>query len=173
MPDLDRNHTHLQHLPPKEEPHQTPDWVPEDAPYNSHDRAHHYPNIIQHLTRVLGNTDGRAHIQDLKDKLKVPLYHSALHPAYVPAHLQKRRMQLLREQLPFLTRVARWLPRQAHARLGGTQPLPMRPHHPGGLGTLQDMPPPCGQRHTSWLVPSGNPRATQRLADPQPRTSSH
>ena len=31
VPDLDCNHTHLQHLSPRQEPHQTPDWVPEDA----------------------------------------------------------------------------------------------------------------------------------------------
>ena len=76
VPDLDRNHTHLQHIPPKPEPLRTPDWVPEDAPYISHDRAYHYPNPIQHLTRVLGDTDSRAHIQELQEKLKVPLYHS-------------------------------------------------------------------------------------------------
>ena len=44
VPDLDRNHTHLKHLPPKPEPHKTPDWVGEDAPYISHDRAYHYPS---------------------------------------------------------------------------------------------------------------------------------
>ena len=32
IPDLGRNHTHLQHITPKPKPHQTPDWVPEDAP---------------------------------------------------------------------------------------------------------------------------------------------
>ena len=58
--DLDRNHAHLQHLPPEPEPHQTQDWVPEDAPYTSHDRAYHCPNAIQHLTGVLGDTDSRA-----------------------------------------------------------------------------------------------------------------
>ena len=62
IPNLGRNHIHLQHIPPKPEPHQTPDWVPEDAPYTSHDRAYHYPNPIQHLARVLGDTDSRAHI---------------------------------------------------------------------------------------------------------------
>ena len=98
--------------PPKPEPHRTPDWVPEDAPYTSHDRAYHYPNPIQHLARVLGDTGSRAHIQELQEKLQVPLYHSALHPANVPADLQKRRIQLLKEQLPFLTRVARWLARK-------------------------------------------------------------
>ena len=41
--------------------------------------------------------------------MKVPLYNSALRQACVSAHLQKRRIQLLREQVPFLTRVARWL----------------------------------------------------------------
>ena len=46
----------------------------------------------------------------------------------------------------------------------------MQPHHPGRLGALQDMPPPCGQGHTGGLVASGNPTATQRLADAQPRT---
>ena len=55
VPDLDRNHTHLQHIPPQPERHRTPDWVPEDAPYTSHDRAYHYPNPIQHLARVLGD----------------------------------------------------------------------------------------------------------------------
>ena len=109
IPDLGRNHTHLQHIPPVPKPHQNLDWVPEDAPYSSNDRAYHYPNPIQHLARVLGDADSRAHIQELQDRLQVPLYHSALRPANVPAHLQKRRIQLLREQLPFLTRVARWL----------------------------------------------------------------
>ena len=33
VPDLGGNHTHLHHIPPKPEPHRTPDWVPEDAPY--------------------------------------------------------------------------------------------------------------------------------------------
>ena len=72
VPDLDRNHTHLPHIPLKPEPHRTPDWVPEDAPYTSHDRAYHLPNPIQHLARVLGDTDSRAQIQELQEKLKVP-----------------------------------------------------------------------------------------------------
>ena len=112
VPDLGRNHTHLQHILPKPEPHQTPDWVPEDAPYTSHDRAYHYPNPIQHLARVLGSTDSRGHIRELQEKLQISLYHSALRPANVPAHLQKRRIQLLREQLSLFTRVARWLARK-------------------------------------------------------------
>ena len=52
------------------------------------------------------------HIQELQETLKVSLYHSALRPACVRAHLQKRRIQLLREQLPFLTRIPRWLARK-------------------------------------------------------------
>ena len=83
VPDLGRNHTHLQHIPPKPEPHRTPDRVPEDAPYTSHDRSYHYSNPIQHLARVLGDTDSQAHIQELQEKLMVPLYHSALRPANV------------------------------------------------------------------------------------------
>ena len=112
VPDLDRNYTHHLHIPPKPEPHRTPDWVPEDAPDTSHDRAYHYPNPIKHLARVLGNTDSRAHIQELQEKLKVSLYHSALSSACLPAHLQKQCIQLLREQLPFLNSVALWLARK-------------------------------------------------------------
>ena len=80
--------------------------------FTSHDRAYHNPNPIQHLARVLGDTDSRAHIQELQEKLQPPLYHAALRPTNVPAHLQKRGIQLLREQLAFLTRVARWLARK-------------------------------------------------------------
>ena len=75
MPDLDRSHTHLKHLPPKPEPHQTRDWVPEDTPYTSQDRAYHYPKPIQRRARVLGDADSRAHNQELQETLKVPLYH--------------------------------------------------------------------------------------------------
>ena len=89
VPDPDRNLTHLQHIPPKPEPHRTSDWVPENGPYTSHDRAYYYPNPIQDLARVLGDTDSRAHIQELQEKLTVPFYHSALRPACIPAHLQK------------------------------------------------------------------------------------
>ena len=66
VPDVDRNHTHLQHIPPRPELHRTPDLVPDDAPYISHDRAYHYPNPVQHLVRMLPDTDSRAHIQDLQ-----------------------------------------------------------------------------------------------------------
>ena len=89
VPDLDQNHTHLQHIPPKPEPYRTPDWVPEDTPYTSHDRAYHYPNPIQHLARVFGDTDRQAHIQELQERLQVPLYQAALRPLCIPAHLQK------------------------------------------------------------------------------------
>ena len=85
IPDLGRNHTHLQHIPPVPEPHQTPDWVPEDAPYSAHDRAYNYPNPIQHLARVLGDTDSRAHIQELQEKLQIPLYPLSTTPGKRPS----------------------------------------------------------------------------------------
>ena len=62
---------------------------------------------------------------------------------------------------------------QAHPHHGRTHPLPMRPHHPGGRGTFNNMPPPCGHGHTSGLVPGGNPTATRRLAGTQPRRPGH
>ena len=112
MPDLDRNHTHLQHLLTKPEPHQTRDWVPDDAPYTAHDRAHHYPNPIGFLAWVLGDANSRAHIEELQEILKVPLHHSALRPACVPANLPKRHIQLFREVLRLLTKVTRSLARK-------------------------------------------------------------
>ena len=60
---------------------------------------------------------------------------------------------------------------QTDPRPRRTHPLPVRPHHPGGLGTLQAMPPPYRQGHASGLVPGGNPTTTQRMASPQ-HTSS-
>ena len=108
VPNVDRNHTQLEHILSKSEPHRIPDCVPQDAPYTSHDRAYSYPNPIQHLARVLGDTDRRAHIPELQEKRTVPLYHSALRPVCIPAHPQKRCIKLLSEQLPLLTRAARW-----------------------------------------------------------------
>ena len=112
VPDLNPNNTHLQHIPPEPEPHRSPDWVPEDAPCTSHDRPYHYANSIQHLACWLGDTDSRAHIQELQEKLTVLRWHWALRPACIPAHLQKRRIQLLRDPVPLLTRVTRWLARK-------------------------------------------------------------
>ena len=176
IPDLGRNHTPLQHVPPVPEPHQTPDWVPEDAPYSSHDRAYHYPNPIQHLPRVLGDADSRAHIQELQDRLQSPLYHSALRPANVPAHLQRRRIQLLREQLPFLTRVARWLARkhihvpEEHTRcpcdrttLEDWEHFKKCPLHTGRDTLVGWFPAETLRQHKGWPTHSHAHQATEHL----------
>ena len=89
--------------------------MPEDTAYASEDRAHHYPKSIKHLSRVLSVTDSQAHIQELQETLQILLYDSALCPECVPAHQQKRGIQLLTEQLPLLTGVANWLaPKSIH-----------------------------------------------------------
>ena len=176
VPDLERNHTHLQHLPPKAEPHRTPDGVPEDAPYTAHDRAYHYPNPIQHLARVLGDTNSRAHIQELQETLKVPLYHSALRPACVPAQLHKQHIQLLREQLPFLTRIARWLARKhihvpkEHTCCACDHTTPENPEHfkicplHAGRDTLVGWSPAESlQQHEGWPTQSHAHLATKYL----------
>ena len=49
----------------------------------------------------------------------------------------------------------------------------LRPHHPRGLGTLQEMPPPYRQGQASGLVPGRNLTTTRRLANPQARTPGH
>ena len=176
VPDLDGNHTHLKHIPPKPEPHRTPDWVPEEAPHTSHNRAHHYPNPIEHLARVLGSGNSQAHIQQLQEKLEVPLYPSALRPACVPAHLQKRSIQHLREQLPFLTTVARWLAHkhihvlEEHTRCPCNHTTPedwehfkICPVHTARkrVGSLSQA--EIVQQHEGWPTHSQAPRATEHL----------
>ena len=148
----------------------------EDAPYSSHDRAYHYPNPIQHLARVLGDADSRAHIQELRDRLQIPLYHSALRPANVPAHLQKRRIQHLREQLPFLTRVARWLARkhihvpEEHTRCPCDRTTPEDwehfkkcPLHTGRDTLVGWSPAETLRQHEGWPTHSHAHQATEHL----------
>ena len=64
-------------------------------------------------------------------------------------------------------------PANTSTSLTNTPLLPVRSHHPGGLGTLQEMPPPYRQGHASGLVPGGNPATTRRMANQQPRTLGH
>ena len=172
----DRNHTHLQHLPPKPEPHQTSGWVPEDAPYTSHDRAYNYSNPIQHLARVLSDADSRAYIQELQETLAVSLYHAAVRSTCVPARLQKRRIQLLREQLPLLTRVARWLARKhmlipeehTHCRCNHTTPevwehFKSCPFHAGRDTLVGWSPTATLQQHEGWPSHSHAHQAASHL----------
>ena len=51
----------------------------------------------------------------VQHELQTELYFSALDPSRLPLHLQKRRAQLLLEQLPFLGRLARWYKREGIA----------------------------------------------------------
>ena len=122
VPDQYRNHTHLQHIPPRPELHQTPDWVPEDAPYTSHDRAYHYPNPIQHLAPVLGVTDSGAHIQGETASPPLPLGATpSVHPS-PPAettHPAPQGATTVPHQGRLMARP------QAHPRPGRTHPLPM------------------------------------------------
>ena len=59
---------------------------------------------------------------------------------------------------------------QTHPRPRRTHLLPVRPDHPGGLGTLQKMPPPYRQGHASGLVPGRKPYDNTK--DGQP-TATH
>ena len=125
---------------------------------------------------MLGDTDSRAHIQELQEKLTVPLYHSALCPANVPAHLQKRRIQLLREQLPLLTRVAQWLARkqihvperQARCPCDHTTPadwehFKMCSLHTGRQTLVGWSPAETLQQHEGWPSHSHAHQATEHL----------
>ena len=48
----------------------------------------------------------------LRHELQMTRYFSALHLSFLPVRLQRRRAQLLLEQLPFLNRVAHWYGRK-------------------------------------------------------------
>ena len=117
-----------------------------------------------------------AHIQELQEKLKVPLYHSALCPACVKAHLQKRHIQLIREQLPFLTRVARWLARkhnhvpEEHTRCPCDHIGPedwehfkICPLHTGRDTLVGWSPAEALQQHEVWPTHSHTHQATEHL----------
>ena len=125
---------------------------------------------------MLGDTGSRAHIKELKEKLKVPLYSSALRPTCIPAHLQKRRIQLLREELPLLTRVARCLSRkhihvpEEHTRCPCNHTTPENwehfkicPLHTGRDTLVGWFPAEALQQHEGWLTHSHAHQATEHL----------
>ena len=135
---------------------------------------------------MLGDTDSRAHIQEFQEKLTVPLYHSALRPANVPAHLQKRRIQLLREQLPFLTRVARWLTckhihvLEEHTCCLCDQATPedwehfkICPLHTGRDTLVGCSPAETLRRHEGWPTHKHAHQATEHLFSNIPDQESH
>ena len=125
---------------------------------------------------MLGNTDSRVHIQELQDKLTAPLYDSALRPANISAHLQKGCIQLLREQLPLLTSVARWLARKHihvpeedtrcpcdHTTQEDWEHFKMCPLHTGRDTPVGWSPAEALQQHEGWPTHSHAHQATKHL----------
>ena len=107
------HHSHLQHLPPIPSATQPPQWTPEDTPYTDRDKQYHYPTPIEQLTTTLGHPANTELLRRLEDSVHTPLYYSALRPDCLPADLQKPRLQLALEQLPFLTRYHGWYARRS------------------------------------------------------------
>ena len=82
------HHSHLQHLPPIPSATQPPEWMPEDTPYTDRDKQYSYPTPIQQLATTLGHPANTKLLRRLEDSVHTPLYHSALRPDSLPAHLQ-------------------------------------------------------------------------------------
>ena len=103
-------------------PHSPPKWILEDTPYTDRDKQYHYPTPIQQPVTTLGHPANTALLRRLEDSVHTPLYYSALRPDSLPAHLQKRRLQLALEQLPLLARYHRWYARRSiHVPAGYTK----------------------------------------------------
>ena len=64
------------------------------------------------MAHIRGSHDDNTLVSCLLHELQTTLYFSALDPSLLPVHLQKRRAQLLLEQLLLLGRVARWYSRK-------------------------------------------------------------
>ena len=173
VPVLDQNHKHLQHIPPKNGAPSDPGLgtggrplyltrqsIPLPQPHpTSRPRARRHGEPSAH-PRAPGETE----------RPPLPLGTTpSVHPSPPPetAHPAPQGGTTTPHQGRPMARP------QAYPCPGRTHPLPVRPHHPRGLGRLQDMPPPYGQGHTSGLVPGRNPTATRRLASPQPRAPGH
>ena len=108
----DHMHTHLQRLPPVPRPGEPRAWVLEDRIYNDMGRAYHYPQPVPTMAHIRGSQANNARLSHLQHTMHTALYFSALNPSLIPLHLQTRRAQLLREQLPLLDRVVRWYARR-------------------------------------------------------------
>ena len=150
----DHMHTHLQHLPPILHPGEPPPWVPDDLIYNDTGRAYHHPQPLRTMAHIRGSHTDNTLMTRLGQELQTTLYYSALDPSLLPVHLQKRRAQLLLEQLPLLDRVARW-----YSRKGVDIPLeytvcPCHLHTPETRDHFTKCPP--AQTASTW--PRGNRR---------------
>ena len=82
--------------------------MPNDVIYNDTGRAYHYPQPLRTMGHIRGSHADNTLMTRLQQELQTALYYSALDPSLLPVHLQKRRAQLLLEQMPLLDRVARW-----------------------------------------------------------------
>ena len=101
-------HTHLQHLPPAPHPGDPPPWVRDNMIYDDTGWAYHYPQSLRTMAHIQDSHADHTLIARLQQELQTTLYYSALDPSLLPVQLQKRRAQLLLEQLPLLDRVALW-----------------------------------------------------------------
>ena len=73
--------------------------------------GHHPPSCCERPTGT--NTAKAELLRRLEDPVCTPLYYTALRPDSLPAQLQKPRLQLDLEQLPFLTRYYQWYARRS------------------------------------------------------------
>ena len=105
-------HIHFQHLHPIPHPGERPPLVPDDLIYNDKARAYHYPQPLRTMAHIRGSHVDNTLTTRLQQQLQTTLYYSALDPSLLPVYLQKRRAQLLLQQLPLPDRLARWYSRK-------------------------------------------------------------
>ena len=139
-PPRDHMHTHLQHLLPIPHPGKPPPWVPHVMIYNDTGWAYHYPQPLKTMAHIRRGHADTTLMNCLQHELQTVLYFSALDRSLLPVHLQKRRSQLLLEQLPLLNRVARWYDRRDIDTPPGIPHMPVPPTTAGNIGPFQTVP---------------------------------
>ena len=172
VPDLGRNHTHLQHIPPKPKPHRTPDWVPEDAPHTS-ETEHTITPTLSNISPACSATQTAGHTsRSSRRNCKFPS---------TTRHCPQQTSQPTSKNDASSSSGSNYHSSRGSADGSSTSTSTSRKNEPAACattptqrtGNTSKMPPLYRQGHASGLVPGRNPTATRRLANPQPRTPGH
>ena len=141
-----------------------PSWVPDDVIYNDTGRAYHYRQPLRTMANMRGSYADTALMTRLKHELQTAMYFSALDPSLLPVHIQKRRAQLLLEQLPLLNKFAPWYSRKDIDIPYRVHPMPVAPTKARTVGPFHAMPTNPGRGPPGHVETRRHNRETRPVA---------